>query len=95
MFYEAFMKRKITDDLGLRKLALITAIHSNTNYDQKEANKQEILESIESRFDDAIASLYMTEQDQKIIDDELNNNEFLKAGRRGFDKYELLSQSKS
>lgn len=70
-----------------RKLAHITAIHSNPNYDQKEVNKDQIIQNMEQRFEQALDSLYISEEVEKKVEEDA----FLSAGKRGLEwtkKYE-------
>ena len=75
------MKRKIAEDLTWRKLAHITAINANPNYDQKEVNKKQILEDMEHKFNQALEMLYEPEEISKRVEED----PFLAAAKRGLE----------
>lgn len=57
-FYEAFAKRQIAEELTQRKLLVISAFYANTNYDSKEANREDTISKIEKQFSALIDSIY-------------------------------------
>lgn len=57
-FYEAFAKRQIAEELTQRKLLLISAFYSNSNYDAEEVNREDMVRKLESDFSDLIANIY-------------------------------------
>lgn len=60
---------------------MITAIHSNPNYDSKEVDKQQILEDMEMKFEIAIDGLYTTDEEKQAMEDD----PFLKASKAGLE----------
>ena len=82
VFYESFTRRKIVEDLTLQKLAHINAIHSNPNYDQKDAHKTQVIQEMEDRFQSAIDSLF---QDTTDVEKRMKEDPFFLAGKRGME----------
>lgn len=68
--------------MSWRKLAQITAIHANPNYDQKEVNKEQILQDMENKFNQALETLY---EDTQEVKKRMEEDPFLAAGKRGLE----------
>lgn len=64
-FYEAFNKRKITEQLERRKLAMISGLHGNPNVSGDALGK--VVQGIEESFDEAVAKLYGRVDDEDAI----------------------------
>jgi hypothetical protein len=56
--YAAMVKRQAAEEITRRKLMLVSALYANTNYDEKEARRNEVLREIEQSFDEAVDVLY-------------------------------------
>lgn len=81
-FYEAFAKRQIAEELTQRKLLIISSFYANTNYDNPEANRDQIIRGIEDNFKGLIDSIYVPTIDfghKSVEDDEALNTEFFAA----------------
>jgi hypothetical protein len=92
--YEAYAKRKVADELSHRRSLEIAALWSNTNLDTKEneGKRQQISESIDSNYGNAIAKLYgeIIESEEMEIDED---DPFFQAMRRGMEKHALPDPS--
>ncbi len=78
--YLAFQKRKIAEELSNRRNLQIAAIMSNPNYDEKEVNKEKVIEDIEEAYKDAINKVYGYIREDDV---DLYANPFFAAGMRG------------
>ena len=56
--YAAYTKRKMAEELTLRKMSLVAALYSNPNYDEKEADRPGAIRQIDDMFKEAYASIY-------------------------------------
>lgn len=75
------MKRKVCDELGLKKNLQIAALFANTNLDGDEGhqNRIKIIESFEDSFKDAVAYVYDDHRETKKVDED---NAFMAAGKK-------------
>lgn len=81
-FYEAFLRRQIIEELTSRKISMINALFSNSNYDGDNAKiRDQVIERLEDQFNDALALLYggKRSEDEEIDKD----NPFFAAMDRG------------
>lgn len=76
VFYEAFGKRKVIQSLERRKLAMIGGMHGNSNLSGEDLAKA--VHAIEESFDDAIASVYGSFDDDEV-EAALKDNPFFSA----------------
>lgn len=90
-FYLAYQKRKVVEELVLRKNLQIAAILSNPNYDQKEVNKKQIIEEVEDNYTEAINKVYGHVSYEDEVDFE--NNPFFSAGMKRLPPKEGAEQS--
>lgn len=74
--YLAFVRRKAIEDQRERKIAMIAALHANPNLDGKEGNeaREQMVEKLESNFQDSIDRLYSAE-DVEDVEDEIDMND--------------------
>lgn len=81
-FYEALTKRQIYDELTQRKLGMINALYSNSNYDGENAKiRDQVIEQLEEQFSNAMSSLYGgVNPEDDVID---KDNPFFQAMERG------------
>lgn len=56
-FYAAFVKAQVIESLERRKEAMVQALWSNSNYDDKEGTRQNAIQEIEESFADAIVKV--------------------------------------
>lgn len=80
-FYEAFAKRQIAEELTQRKLLLISAFYANTNYDNPEVNRDDMIRKLEEQFADLINNIYapLIDIGQQGADDDVLNTDFFAA----------------
>lgn len=57
-FYEAFVKRRAKEELTFRKILQISALWANSNYDGEDVDRQQIIQEIETSYDEVIAGIY-------------------------------------
>ena len=81
-FYAAFAQRKLAEELKQRKLDMISAIHTNPNYDGEKVDKAGHVREIEDQFDEAIESVYTGKSAGEEID---KSNPFFAAIDRGLE----------
>lgn len=81
LFYEAYQRRIITEELTLRKNMQIAGLWANTNLDQKEVNRGQIIESLEESYKDVINKIYGHKTPEELID--FNADPFFAAGMKG------------
>jgi hypothetical protein len=91
-FYEAHQKRQIIDELTTRKIAMINALYSNSNYDGQENNEKRdrIIQTLEDQFNESVAILYGVKQTAKDKDEIDENNPFFQAMKRGLERQGVL-----
>lgn len=80
-FYEAFAKRQISEELVQRKLLLISAFYANTNYDNPEVNRDDMIQKLEQQFAELIDNIYapLIDFGHKGAGDDVLNTEFFAA----------------
>lgn len=88
-FYDAFSRRKVAEELTLRRAVEIAAVWGNTNMDQKDNPelREKFQKGIEERFTNAIASLYGGGPEPEPEVDE--DDPFFQAMERGLRKRKL------
>lgn len=88
-FYEAHLKRKIIEELTQRKIVMIGALYSNTNYDGKDNHekREQIIQRIEDNFSETVKKLYNKEYAKKQEEEEdvLEANPFFAASKQGLE----------
>lgn len=58
-FYGAFVKRKAAEELEKHRLAMISGIWGNTNFDEEQGTaRQKFVEALQESVDDKIATIY-------------------------------------
>jgi hypothetical protein len=85
-FYEAYMKRQVSEELTQRKLMMINALYSNSNYDGENSKiRDQVIERLEDQFTAAIRAMYAgkTDSSEEEID---KNNPFFGAMERGLER---------
>lgn len=68
--YEAFCKRQMVEELKQRKLMLIQALYSNSNYDDPEARRGDKIREIEETFKDMVESIYRPHHLETSVEDD-------------------------
>lgn len=79
-FYEAHLKRMVVEELQKRKIAMMTALYANTNFDGSEnsSKREQALQRMEEQFQEAIRNLYRTPQQvaAKAAEEDLEGDPF-------------------
>jgi hypothetical protein len=89
-FYNAYIKRKVADELQQRRISEVAALWGNPNLDnpKDETLRQKVMEQVEENFHNAYITLY-SEEDQ-IKDEEIPEDDpFFKAMEKGIEKRQL------
>lgn len=84
--YRAFVRRKTVEELEERKLAITAALYANSNWDDKDSPRDQVIEGLEESTQDAIAKVYgmvPTIEEEFEIDP---NDPFWSAMYRGLKK---------
>lgn len=84
-FYEAYMKRRLVETLERRKEGMITALWSNSNYDDDKGTRKQIVEDIEEEFKQMVLMVQTGIKPEDEID---QDNPFFAAAREGVKKLE-------
>lgn len=79
-FYEAFQKREAAESIIKHKGDMVSAIFSNTNYDEDPKARAEAIENLEKNCSEAIEVVYngFVEEDPMVTD----ANPFMAASKR-------------
>jgi hypothetical protein len=89
-FYEAYARRKVADELSLKRSLEMSAIWGNSNYDtEKDPQLRAKLQTeIDKAYTTAIAGLYgdLPQQQENEIDED---DPFWQAQKRGMEKRKL------
>lgn len=91
-FYDAHLKRKMIQELTQRKIHMISALFSNSNYDSQENSQKrvEIIEKIEDDFNEAVRRLYQDPKEAEAEREAFKENPFFSAMNRGLKKQGVL-----
>lgn len=86
VFYEKFIERELIERLENRRDQMISAIWSNSVYDEHEqADRTKVIEEIDRKFDEAVQFL----RGEVVVDQEeidYQNNPFFAKAKEGLDK---------
>lgn len=84
-FYEKFIERELIERLENRRDLMVSAIWSNSVYDEhEEADRTRVIEEIDSKFDEAVGFLRGDVVQEPDID--FSNNPFFAKAKEGLDK---------
>jgi hypothetical protein len=96
--YDAFSRRKVAEELTLRRALEVAAVWGNTNMDSKESPelRQKFQKEIEENFTRAIASLYGdgSSAASEPVADYDKDDQFFAAMERGMEKRKLPKADK-
>ncbi len=56
--YDAFQRRRLCEEWRQRKLAHLAGLHANTNLDQKNVDRAQIMRDVEAGYDELIARIW-------------------------------------
>lgn len=89
-FWESHQKRIIVDELKARKISMINAIYSNSNYDGQENQgvREKIVGGLEDQYSEAVLALYHGPGPTKaeVEDKKMKENPFFQAMERGMER---------
>lgn len=93
-FYGAYARRKIADELSLKRSLEIAALWGNSNYDNEKDPqlRAKLMETVDSAYSKAIAGLYGELQEQQVEEEIDENDPFWQAMERGLAKRKLPSE---
>ena len=74
------MKRKVVETLESRKDQMISALWSNSNYDDDKGTRQKAIEEIEGNFQSAVRQIFSGETLQQ--EEEIDGNPFFVAAKK-------------
>jgi hypothetical protein len=84
-FYEAFTKRQVVEVLEGRKNAMISALWSNSNWDDDKGTRASAIEELEANLEEALFAIFNgvdEEEDIEISED----NPFFASTRKAMDQ---------
>lgn len=73
------MKRKVVETLENRKDQMISALWSNSNYDDDKGTRQKAIEEIEANFQGAVNDIFGNSPNEQEIDE---SNPFFAAAKK-------------
>lgn len=86
-FYEAAKKRDLVETLERRKDGMISALWSNSNYDDEKNTRQNAIADIEERCEEAVEIILTGIDPSEVPEEEVDDQYgFFAAGERGLSK---------
>lgn len=92
--YEAMLKRELVADLDNRKMALVSALWANSNWDGEEADRQGAIKNLEESYENSLAIIYGYAE-EKSDDDVDWDDPFFAAAKRGMQSTGLMKSDSS
>lgn len=87
------VKRQAAESMTRQKEAMMAALYSNPNWDQKDAKRPEQIKEIEKFYSRAIELIYHPERAQEEGEEPDWNNPFWAAAKRSYDRMLELKKS--